>query len=114
MTRKFIRKHARALIACAVLGLAFCIPGIAHAATAGGGALPWDGPITTLRQDVTGPLAFGIAIIGMAGAGMMLILNHGEMTGFVRTICYVIVVGAFLVGLQNGASALGITGAMVA
>jgi type IV secretory pathway VirB2 component (pilin) len=40
------------------------------AAAAGGGVLPWDGPITTITADMTGPVAHGVTIAAIILAGM--------------------------------------------
>jgi len=39
-------------------------------AAGGGGVLPWDGPITTITTDLTGPVAHGITIAAIILAGM--------------------------------------------
>lgn len=86
-------------------------PDAAHAA-AGGGALPWDGPLTTLRNDLTGPVAFTIALLAMVAAGAALAFG-GEMGQFTRSMIMVVLVGAFITGVVNVAAALGIVGAVV-
>lgn len=96
-------------IALAVLFL----PDAAHAAAGGGGQLPWDAPMTTLRQDLTGNLAFSIGLIAMFAAGAALLFAREEMTGFVRVMVFLVLLVAFLVNVQNVASALGIAGAVV-
>ena len=93
------------------LGALACHPHLAHAATAGG-ALPWDTPLTTLRNDITGPVAFTISLLAMVACGAALVFG-GEINEFVRRIIMLVLVAAFLVGVTNLASALGITGAIV-
>src|ERR1700687_3689635 len=44
----------------------------AHAAT-GGAGLPWETPLTTLSNSVTGPVAYCVSLIGIVGAGGILI-----------------------------------------
>lgn len=87
-------------------------PDVAHAANAGGGALPWDAPLTTLKNDITGPVAFTLALLGMVAAGGVLVFG-GEINEFIRRIIMVVIVAAFIVAVTNVASALGITGAVV-
>lgn len=87
------------------------IPKLALAAAAGG-ALPWDTPLQTLKNDITGPVAFTIALLAMVAAGAILI-HRGELDDFVRRLLLVTMVAAFLVGVVNFASALGISGAIV-
>ncbi len=89
------------------------LPDVAQAAAGGGGALPWDQPMTTLRQDLTGNLAFSIGLIAMFAAGAALLFAREEMTGFVRVMVFLVLLVAFLVNVQNFASALGIAGAVV-
>lgn len=95
----------------ALAGVVLLQPDVAHAA-AGGGALPWDGPLTTLRNDITGPVAFSIALLAMVAAGAALAFG-GEMSQFTRAMIMVVLVAAFITGVVNVAAALGITGAVV-
>jgi type IV secretory pathway VirB2 component (pilin) len=84
----------------------------AHAAAAGGGNLPWDTPLDTLKNDLTGPVAFTISLLAMVACGAALVFG-GEINEFVRRIIMLVLVCAFIVGVSNLASALGITGAIV-
>jgi type IV secretion system protein VirB2 len=86
-------------------------PIAAHAASAGG-SLPWDTPLTTLKNDLTGPVAFTISLLAMVACGAALVFG-GEINEFVRRIIMLVLVCAFIVGVTNLASALGITGAVV-
>ena len=95
----------------ALVVLALLHPDTAHAASAGGN-LPWDGPLTTLRTDITGPVAFTISLLAMVAAGAALVFG-GEINEFVRRIIMLVLVASFIVGVTNLASALGISGAVV-
>jgi type IV secretory pathway VirB2 component (pilin) len=95
----------------ALAGVAVLQPDLAYAAS-GGGALPWDGPLTTLRNDITGPVAFSIALLAMVAAGAALAFG-GEISQFTRAMIMVVLIGAFITGVVNVAAALGITGAVV-
>jgi type IV secretion system protein VirB2 len=86
-------------------------PGIAHATTTGG-SLPWDTPLTTLKNDITGSVAFTISLLAMVACGAALVFG-GEIHEFVRRIIMLVLVASFIVGAANLASALGITGAIV-
>jgi len=99
------------LLLALVIGAAF-YPPAAHAAAAGGGGLPWDTPLTTLKNDLTGPVAFTISLLAMVACGAALVFG-GEINEFVRRIIMLVLVCAFIVGVTNLASALGITGAIV-
>ena len=99
------------LMLLALLVVIMVHPDTAHAASAGGN-LPWDGPFTTLRTDITGPVAFTISLLAMVAAGAALVFD-GEINEFVRRIIMLVLVASFIVGVTNLASALGISGAMV-
>ncbi len=52
-------------------------PAKALAAVAGG-ALPWDGPLTTLQTDLQGPVAHAITTAAVIGTGIMWsVSEHG-------------------------------------
>lgn len=71
----------------------------AHAADAtasSSGALPWDGPIATIRADLAGPVAFGFALVGIFATGATLIWG-GEISEFTRRMMYLVLVICVLV-----------------
>lgn len=72
----------------------------ALASDTGGGGLPYEGWLTSLRASVTGPVAFSLAIIGIVIAGGVLIFG-GDLNGFFRTLVFIVLVMALLVGAQN-------------
>jgi type IV secretory pathway VirB2 component (pilin) len=85
------------------LGLAFVYFFVlpqAFATTGTGGALPYEDWLTSLRNSVTGPVAFSLSIIGIVIAGGVLIFG-GDLNGFFRTLMFLVLVMAFLVGAQN-------------
>ncbi len=50
----------------------------AFAAIVGGGALPWDLPLTTLQTDLQGPVAHAVTTAAIIGAGIMWsVTEHG-------------------------------------
>ena len=100
------------LLLIALVLLAATHPHAALAAAAGGGSLPWDAPLTTLKNDITGPVAFTISLLAMVACGAALVFG-GEIHEFVRRIIMLVLVVSFIVGVTNMASALGITGAVV-
>jgi len=77
-----------------------------------GGSLPWDGPLTTLKNDITGPVAFTISLLAMVACGAALLFG-GEINEFVRRLIMLVLVAAFIVSVSNLATGLGITGALV-
>ena len=81
--------------------LAFLLaPDAAFASEGTGGALPYESWLTNLRNSATGPVAFTLSLIGIVVAGGILIFG-GELNGFFRTLIFIVLVMAFLVGAQN-------------
>ncbi|WP_075256225.1 conjugal transfer system pilin TrbC [Herbaspirillum camelliae] len=85
------------LIALAAL---LITPETAMAAEGVGGKLPYEDWLTNLRNSITGPVAFSLSIIGIVVAGGVLIFG-GELNGFFRTLIFIVLVMALLVGAQN-------------
>lgn len=75
-------------------------PQHAFASEGTGGSLPYEGWLTNLRNSVTGPVAFALSIIGIVVAGGVLIFG-GDLNGFFRTLIFIVLVMALLVGAQN-------------
>ena len=86
----------------------------ATVARAGGiGALPWEGPLQTIAQSLTGPVAFSVSIIGIFATGATLMWG-GEMNEFARRAALMGLIVAVIVFATNiMASAFGVTGAVV-
>ncbi|OCR84615.1 conjugal transfer protein TrbC, partial [Campylobacter fetus subsp. testudinum] len=72
---------------------------VAFAATTGAG-LPWEGPLDTIKASITGPVAFTISILAIVGCGIGLVWG-GEMSGFIKTLVYIVLVIALVVGATN-------------
>lgn len=67
---------------------------------ASGTGLPWETPLQTLQQSLTGPVAMVIAILAMAVAGAALVFG-GEMGDFTRRIMMVVLgISVLLLGAQ--------------
>ena len=86
------------LIALAVFLL--LVPELARASVGGGGGLPYETWLVSLRNSVTGPVAFTLSIIGIVVAGGILIFG-GELNAFFRTLIFIVLVMALLIGAQN-------------
>lgn len=84
----------------AIMLLALIVPDSAMATTGAGGGLPYESWLSDLRDSMTGPVAFTLALIGIVGAGGVLIFG-GELNSFLRTIIFLVLVMALLVGAQN-------------
>ena len=105
MKNRFMRLVALILIQVGFTGAAF--------AAGGGGGLPWEAPLQTLANSLTGPVALGISIIAMAAAGGTLIFG-GELGEFTRKSLLLVLAIAFLVfGAGFMTSLFGITAALV-
>ena len=71
----------------------------AYAANAGGG-LPWEGPLTTIVNSITGPVAFAIAVFGIVGCGAGLLFGS-DMNELLRKFLIVGVSVAMVVFAVN-------------
>lgn len=72
----------------------------AFASQGTGGSLPYEAWLDKLRNSVTGPVAFTLSIVGIVIAGGVLIFG-GELNGFFRTLIFIVLVMALLIGSQN-------------
>ncbi len=61
-----------------------------------GGRLPYESWLNALRSSATGPVAYAFGIIGIVVAGGILIFG-GDLNGFFRTMCVIVLVMALLV-----------------
>ena len=66
----------------------------------GGSGLPWEKPIEKIVASISGPVAFGISLLGLIGAGAGLIWG-GEMSTFMKTLLYVVLVISLIVFAKN-------------
>ena len=94
--------RSRKLFIGATILLAFILlaPHQAFASEGTGGSLPYETWLVNLRNSVTGPVAFALSIIGIVIAGGVLIFG-GDLNGFFRTLIFLTLVMALLVGAQN-------------
>jgi type IV secretion system protein TrbC len=76
------------------------VPEYALAAVGGGGNLPYEPWLVSLRNSVTGPVAFTLSIVGIVVAGGILIFG-GELNAFFRSLIFIVLVMALLIGAQN-------------
>jgi type IV secretion system protein TrbC len=101
-----IMKYKFRILFVCIIGLILCAGHSAHAAT-GGGGLPWEAPLTTLSNSITGPVAYGASIIGIVGAGGILIFAGGQINEFLRAVMYIVLVIAFVIAAKNTMTAFG-------
>lgn len=83
-----------------LLAIILLAPQHAFASEGTGGSLPYEGWLVNLRNSVTGPVAFTLSIVGIVIAGGVLIFG-GDLNGFFRTLIFLVLVMALLVGAQN-------------
>jgi type IV secretory pathway VirB2 component (pilin) len=88
------------IIAALLLAWLMLAPQHALASEGTGGSLPYESWLVNLRNSVTGPVAFALSIIGIVVAGGVLIFG-GDLNGFFRTMIFLVLVMALLVGAQN-------------
>ncbi|WP_373991722.1 conjugal transfer system pilin TrbC [Duganella sp. BuS-21] len=81
-----------------ILGALLPLDAIASVGT--GGSLPYETWLESLRNSVTGPVAFALSITGIVIAGGVLIFG-GDLNGFFRTLIFLVLVMALIVGAQN-------------
>lgn len=84
---------------------------VAHA----GPALPWDGPITTVVNNLTGPVATGISTVAFLAAGAALIFGGDDLGGIAKKLLYVVLGVALIVFGANFLSMIGLvnSGALI-
>lgn len=76
----------------AIALFAFCLIDPAFAE-----GLPWESGLATLKKSLTGPVATGIALVGIVGAGAALAFG-GEISGFLKSIITLVLVVSLLIG----------------
>ena len=77
------------------------LPALAHA------ALPWEAPMQTLQDSLTGPIAKAIGVIALAVAGGMLAFG-GELGDFTKRIMMVVLALSVMLLAANFISGLGL------
>lgn len=109
-TPKFTRSLKK-LAAPVFSGLTAFSSQLAHA----GPALPWDGPITTVVNNLTGPVATGISTVAFLAAGAALIFGGDDLGGIAKKLLYVVLGVALIVFGANFLSMIGLvnSGALI-
>ena len=83
-----------------------------HAEATTSGGLPWDGPIQTLQNDLTGPVATGISVVAFLAAGAALVFGE-ELGGIAKKALYVVLGVSMIVMGNRFLAALGLQGAII-
>ena len=63
-------------------------------------AMPWESGLKALTDSITGPVAQAIGLIAIVAAGAALIYG-GDMTGFMRTAVYIVLVLGIIMSAAN-------------
>lgn len=79
---------------------------IALAADTQTSALPYEGWLKTIQKSMTGPVACSVSIIGIVACGATLIFAGGEISKFMRSIIYLVLVMGLLIGANTMMSSL--------
>ncbi|MFI3246244.1 MAG: TrbC/VirB2 family protein [Ferrimonas sp.] len=83
------------------------------ASAAVGTGMPWDSPLEKIMQSITGPVAVIISLIAIVAA-MVTLAFGGEISGVFKSLIYLALLIAVLVGAANLLSSLfGVSGAVV-
>jgi type IV secretion system protein VirB2 len=69
-------------------------------AAAGGAAMPWETPLQTIKDSLTGPVAGYIALIAIMICGAILIFG-GDISGFARNLVNVVLACAVILGASS-------------
>lgn len=93
-------RHRAAIVGAAALA--------APAAFAGTG-LPWDSAITTLKNNLTGPVATAISVVAFLAAGAALVFGGDELGNIAKRLLYVVLGVAIIVLGNNFLTTLGLT-----
>jgi type IV secretory pathway VirB2 component (pilin) len=100
--------HSRqlTLLLCLVALTPFLVPAVAFASTGSGGSLPYETWLSTVRNSISGPVAFTVSLLAMVGGAATLIFQGTDLNAFLRWIIYFVIVVAFVVAAQNVMSGL--------
>lgn len=75
-------------------------------------ALPYDKGLKAFQTSLQGPVPFAISLVGIVACGAMLIFG-GEISGFMRTMIFIILVISVIVQANSVVKLLGGTGSLV-
>lgn len=99
------------LILCLIALVFFCADS-AFASAGTGGSLPYESWLIKLRNSVTGPVAYTLSLVGLVVAGGILIFG-GDLNGFFRTLVFLVLVMALIIGANNTMASFFGTGSVI-
>lgn len=85
--------------------------GFAHANSSG--SLPWDSSLTTLQNNLTGPVAVAVGSLGFLAAGLALAFGGDDLSGVVKKLLYLVLAVSIMILGNKFLAALGLTGALL-
>jgi type IV secretion system protein TrbC len=78
----------------------FCLLSPDYAMASSQNEMPWDGSIKTLARSITGPIAYGVALMGVTVAGLLLLWG-GEIGEFTRRVIMLVLVVSLIFGAAS-------------
>ncbi|UPG90350.1 TrbC/VirB2 family protein [Luteibacter aegosomaticola] len=102
MFSAFSRRTTVSILRLATL-LLLLVPALAFAAP---DKLPYEEGLGTLYTSLTGPVPFAISLVGIVACGAMLVFG-GEISGFMRTLVFIVLVVAVIVQAASVVELLG-------
>lgn len=83
-------------------------------ASSSGSNLPWEKGLGTIRESITGPVAYTIIILAIVGSGAGMIFSSSELSSGLKLAIKICFFGAIVTGAASLASTLfGVSGALV-
>jgi type IV secretion system protein VirB2 len=99
----------RVVSASLLLGILMLIPELAVAQEVI--PLPYEKGLGQFQKSLEGPVPFAISLFGIVGCGAMLIFG-GEISGFMRTMLFIVLVVAVIVQASSVVTLLGGKGSL--
>lgn len=98
MSKKIYSLWLKGCISCVLF-----FPFLTHASSTG---MPWESPLDKFVSSITGPVAFGVSVLGLVGAGATLIFGNGDMSGFLKIVIGLVLAISFIAFAVNILSAM--------
>jgi len=110
-TSSFVMRNKSSILFMMCLAALASTP-MAHASTSSS-SLPWETPLKTVSDSLTGPVALSISVCALFACGATLVFG-GEMTEFVKRALYAVMAIAFIVGGSSVMSSVfGVSGSLI-
>ena len=89
---QYLKQNSLKIVTLLAIVVVALIPDVALATS----TMPYDSALTNLKNSLTGPVAQAIAVIGIVASGATLIFG-GEISGFLKSVIYLILVCSLLI-----------------